>query len=440
MPRLLIVDDDPNILASLEERFVARGMSVATATNGAEALAAARAVPDLILLDLQLPQGDGISVLRELRSRGIDSTVVVITAYGTVQRAVEAMREGAYDFLEKPFEPALIEEVVRRALERSRLRRENEALRDSQAPQELVFADASMRKLLETAKKAAASTSTVLVLGESGTGKELMARQIHAWSDVASGPFVAINCAALAETLLESELFGHEKGAFTGASARRKGKIELAHSGTLFLDEIGDVSPAFQAKLLRVLQERTFERVGGSETIEVDVRVIAATHRDLKQRVAEGSFREDLYYRLDVISLTMPPLLERPLDVGVLTEHFVAKVAEEAKRPRPAVSDEAMAILRGHAWPGNVRELRNAIERAVVLCEGDLIVPEDLPPDLVATSNVQPGGGFHEQVEAFRRRVLSDALEQCDGNRTRAAEQLGLQRTYFMRLIKKYGL
>ena len=437
--RILLVDDDRSIREALAERFKAR-WHVLQAGSGAEALEAARSGPDVILLDLQLPHGDGFSVLRGLKAEGIETTVIVITAYGTIERAVEAMREGAYDFIQKPFEPALLEETIRRALERTSLRRENRVLRESAREPSFVVADPKMDALVATARRAAASASTVLVLGESGTGKEVLARQIHAWSPRASGPFVGVNCAALAETLLESELFGHERGAFTGAVARKPGRVELAHGGTLLLDEIGDVSPAFQAKLLRVLQERSFERVGGTRPIEIDVRIIAATNKDLKKKVAEGTFREDLFYRLAVISLVLPPLRERPRDVRALAEHFVTEVARESKRAPLKLAPEALALLEAHAWPGNIRELRNAIERAVVLCQADEVGPLDLPPDLMEKPANQAPGGYHERVDEFRRRAIREALEECGGNQTRAAEKLGLQRTYLARLIRQFGL
>ena len=439
-PRLLIVDDDPSISASLRERFAAKGYAVATAASGREALERARQGTDLVLLDLQLPQGDGLSVLRGLRAEGIEATVVVITAYGTMEKAVEAMREGAYDFIQKPFDPALIEETLRRARERSALRRENLALREAAPAPGFIVEDPAMAEVAKTARKAAASDATVLLLGESGTGKEVFARRIHDWSPRASGPFVAVNCVALAETLLESELFGHEKGAFTGAVGRRTGKIELAHGGTLFLDEIGDISAAFQAKLLRVLQERAFERVGGTQTVEVDVRVLAATNRDLKRRVAGGAFREDLFYRLNVIALSLPPLRERPKDVPALAEHFAREAAREAKRPAARLTSEAMAVLRAHAWRGNIRELKNVIERAVVLSEGEEITPADFPPDLAAGPDGGGAAGFHGEVEAFRKKILRDALDKCGGSQTKAADMLGLQRTYLARLMKQYGL
>jgi DNA-binding NtrC family response regulator len=438
-PRLLIVDDDPSITASLSERFRGRGFEVAAAASGTEALSRAGEEPDVILLDLQLPRGDGLSVLRGLRAEGVESAVVVITAHGSIEKAVEAMREGAYDFIEKPFEPARIEEAVRRALERTVLRRENRALRAGPAGGRVVTADPRSEEVVRLARKAAATTSTVLLLGESGTGKEILARRIHEWSGRAAGPYLPVNCAALAETLLESELFGHEKGAFTGATARKPGKFEAADGGTLFLDEIGDVSLAFQAKLLRVLEERSFERVGGTRRIDVDVRVIAATHRDLESAVGEGRFRQDLYYRLNVVAIRLPPLRERRRDIAPLAEHFAAEVSRDAKRSAVTISPEAMRVLEAHSWPGNIRELRNAIERAVVFCEEGTITPADLPPDLEGAADLEEGAGFHRRVEEFRKEVIREALEAAGGNQTRAAEALGLQRTYLARLIRRYG-
>ncbi len=437
-PRLLIVDDDRAIRESLAERFTAREYAVTTAGSGEEALERARAGVDLVLLDLMLPRGDGAWVLEKLREEGIAATVVVITAHGTIERAVEAMRAGAYDFLQKPFEPRLIEETLRRALERAHLLAENRALRSAVAEDGLVVADPCMERVLAVARKAAPSEATVLLLGESGTGKEVVARAIHRWSERGGGPFMAVNCAALAETLLEAELFGHEKGAFTGASDRREGRLEAARGGTLFLDEIGDTSPAFQTKLLRVLETRTFERVGGQRPLRADVRFVAATNRDLAQAVERGSFRSDLYWRLNVIPIELPPLRERPLDIEALARHFVERLAREVKRPGLALSDEALACLRAQSWPGNVRELRNALERAVVLCEGERIEPEDLPPELAAAE--ETGSGFHARVEGFRRAAIREALEECGGNQTQAARKLGLQRTYLARLIRKYGL
>jgi len=423
MPRILVVDDDAHIRQALAERFAARRFDVRSSGSGKDALSKiVHEHPDVVLLDLQLPEGDGFWVLKQLREEGIEATVVVITAFGTVDKAVQAMKEGAYDFIQKPFEPALVEETVRRALERSSLRRTVRA----QAAEPVVI---GLAAAVDLAKKAAKSDATVLVLGESGTGKEVIARFIHR-----SGPFVAVNAAALAETLLESELFGHEKGAFTGAVARRAGKFELAHGGTIFLDEIGDITPAMQTKLLRVLQERAFERVGGTETMTVDVRVIAATNRDLRKRVAEGKFREDLFYRLNVLSITLSPLRERRTDVRPLAEHFLKEL-----KPGIKFAAGTMEALERYDWPGNVRELRNAVERAVALHEGDEIGPGDLPPELLLSGSLPPES-FHGQVQDFRRRLIRETLARFGGNQTRASEALKLQRTYLARLIRQLGI
>ncbi|KAF0241980.1 MAG: hypothetical protein FD180_4172 [Planctomycetota bacterium] len=441
MANLLIVDDDANIRDSLRDRFVARGHDVSTAVDGKDALVKIRRErPDLVLLDLQMPELDGIGVLQKLQQDGIDLTVVVITAFGTVDRAVQAMKNGAYDFIQKPFEPALIEETVKRALERTTLQVENRALRAGKEEAGPVAEDPRSKEILELAGKAAKSSATVLLLGESGTGKEVLAHEIHRRSPRASGPFVAVNCVAIPETLLESELFGHEKGSFTGAIARRQGKVELAHRGTLFLDEIGDIAAGFQAKLLRVLQERAFERVGGNETISVDIRVVAATNRDLKTAVSEGKFREDLFYRLNVVSIPVPPLRERRGDIRVLVQKFVAGAARESRRPAPKVPEEVMKILEAQPWPGNVRELKNVVERAVVLLEGDELTPGDLPAEMMAGGGGGMPGGFHDQVAEQRKQIVKEALERCGGNQTRAAEMLGLQRTYLARLIRQMGL
>jgi DNA-binding NtrC family response regulator len=423
MPRILVVDDDPHIRQALVDRFAARKFDVIPAGSGKEAVAKiSRERPDVVLLDLQLPDGDGLWVLKQLREEQIDATVVVITAFGTVDKAVHAMKEGAYDFIQKPFEPSLVEETVRRALERTSLQRTVKA--HAAEPTVIGLAGA-----VELAKKAAKTDATVLLLGESGTGKEVIARYIHR-----TGPFVAVNAAALAETLLESELFGHEKGAFTGAAARRAGKFELAHGGTIFLDEIGDISPALQAKLLRVLQERSFERVGGTETLTVDVRVVAATNQDLKKRVAEGKFREDLFYRLNVISITLPPLRERRADIRPLCDHFLRQLKAGAR-----FAPETLEALERYDWPGNVRQLRNALERAAALGESGEISPGDLPPEVLLSASL-PADSFHGQVEEFRRRLIVETLARCGGNQTRAAEALKLQRTYLARLIRQLGI
>ncbi|MBI5367173.1 MAG: sigma-54-dependent Fis family transcriptional regulator [Planctomycetes bacterium] len=466
MAQLLIVDDDPHIRQSLLDRLASRGYDVAGAGTVRDAYAAIRRDrPDLVLLDLSLPDGDGVALLERLRAEELDVTVVVITAFGTVERAVAAMKAGAYDFIQKPFEPSLVEETIRRGLERTNLRRENSALRLGRADVEPVIADPRTREVFELAGRAARTGATILLLGESGTGKEVLAREIHRKSPRAAGPFIAVNCVALPEGLLESELFGHEKGAFTGAHARRIGKIEAAHRGTLFLDEIGDIPAPFQAKLLRVLQERTFERVGGNEGIAVDLRVVAATHRDLKARVADGRFREDLYYRLNVVVLPVPPLRERGGDVRELVRYFLEQACREAHRPAPRVAEPALALLEAYPWPGNVRELKNVVERTVALFDGEEVGAADLPQELLDTAlaagggagagAADPAGGgggaagsvgvpglgdFHARVADYRKRLILEALERAGGNQTRAADALGLQRTYLARLIKQLGL
>ncbi|MBL4845376.1 MAG: sigma-54-dependent Fis family transcriptional regulator [Planctomycetes bacterium] len=424
MTTILLADDDTSINAGLAERLRARGYEVLQAYSGKQAVQLAQDhSPQIALLDLAMPEGDGLFVLERLEP---DVIAIMITAHGTVDIAVKAMRQGAYDFIQKPFEPALIEQTLARAVGRLRLERQREAW-ETQQPL-LRADDPVMDRILGTARKAAAGEVSVLILGESGVGKEVLAQQIHRWSPRAKGPFVPINCTALAETLLESELFGHEKGAFTGASARRRGKIELADGGTLFLDEIGDTSLTFQAKLLRVLQEKTFERVGGEKTLTVDVRYLAATNKDLRAKIAAGTFREDLYYRLNVVSLTVPPLRERRAEIPSLAKRFL----EERE-----LSSEALEALLAYPWPGNIRELRNVLERAKVLSEGDLITPVDLPPELLETVEGAPDAGYHARVRAAQRRILEEALTLSEGNQTRAAEALGLQRSYLARLIKK---
>jgi DNA-binding NtrC family response regulator len=444
--RVCVCDDDAAIRAALVERLTARGHDVRAAGTGEAALAEARRGIDAMLLDLSLPGMDGIAVLERIRAEELDVTVIVITAYASVERAVRALRAGAYDFLQKPFEPALVDETLRRALERSGLLRANRAFAARDDDGELVHdPDGPFAAMLKTARRAAASDATVLIEGESGTGKELVARAIHRWSARAAGPFVAVNCAAVAETLLDAELFGHEKGAFTGATARREGRFEAAHGGTLFLDEVGDMPPAMQAKVLRAIQERAFRRVGGESAVSVDLRLVSATHRDLRAMVAGGSFREDLFYRLNVIALALAPLRARRGDLIPLAEHFVRAIARETGRAAPRLSAAARRAILAHDWPGNARELRNAIERAVVLCEPDEsgaaveLGIDDLPPEMLLPG-AAPAEGFHGKVEAYRRRVIEEALAAGGGNQTRAAERLGLQRTYLARLIKQYGI
>jgi DNA-binding NtrC family response regulator len=444
--RVLIVDDDSASRRLLEVRLRRLDCDVVQAADGQEALAAIQQeVPALMLLDLEMPRMSGMELLRVLRRDAIDLPTIVITAHGSIQNAVEAMKEGAYDFLPKPFDPKHLEIVIRKALERRQLLESNQLLRDAisaRAP-DILGESPRIRSAVEVARKAAPTNSTVLLLGESGTGKEVFAHAIHRWSPRKDKPFVIVNCVALSEALLESELFGHEKGAFTGAHQMKKGKFELAHGGTVFLDEIGDMPAALQAKLLRVLQDHSFERVGGTRSIRTDIRVIAATNRDLDAAVKQGKFREDLFYRLNVVPITLPPLRERKDDIPTLAQHFVARYAAEIKKAVRGTSQEAMDLLLIHPWPGNIRELANAIERAVVLCAGDCIQPEDLAlPGAVAPLPIGPFlpsaklGEFHSQVMDYKQGIIREALRQAGGNQTKAAELLGLQRTYLVKLLR----
>jgi DNA-binding NtrC family response regulator len=438
---ILVVDDDADIREVLADRLESLGYRVfaaETAKVGLELLE--RQNPQLVLLDIEMPDMNGIDMLREIRRGEHDVTVVMITAYGTIERAVEAMKEGAYDFIPKPFEPDHIALIVAKALERETLKRGIEILIEQVDDRHRMIVGQSVliNRAVETANKAAASRSTILLLGESGTGKEIFARAIHNWSDRKDKPFVAINCVGLSKELLESELFGHEKGAFTGALQLKKGKMELAHGGTVFLDEVGDISTELQTKLLRFLQEREFERVGGTKPISVDVRIIAATNRDLATAIREGHFREDLYYRLNVVPLTLPPLRERKEDIPGLANYFLRRSALETKKNFAGVTAEALQKLIAYEWPGNVRELANVIESAVVLGQGPDLTPHDLPAKIVAMMPKTLRGGFtyHGAIDDYRRELIAKTLAQTQGNRAAAAKILGLQRTYLSRLIK----
>jgi DNA-binding NtrC family response regulator len=446
--RVLIVDDDASSRRLLEVRMRALGCDVALAANGREAQEAIRQdVPALMLLDLEMPRMGGMELLRALRQEGLDVPSIVITAHGSIETAVEAMREGAYDFLPKPFDPKHLELVVRKALERRELLESNQLLRETLAARfpEILGTSQPIQRPIDVARKVAPTNSTVLLLGESGTGKEVFAQAIHRWSSRADRPFVIVNCVALSEALLESELFGHEKGAFTGAHQTKRGKFELAHGGTVFLDEIGDMPPSLQAKLLRVLQDHTFERVGGTRPIRADIRVISATNRDLEKAVQDGRFREDLFYRLNVVRITLPPLRDRKGDLPVLVRHFVTRYATETKKVVRGISQEAMTLIAAHSWPGNVRELANVIERAVVLCTGSTIGPEDLAlsgsvPSPALPFLASPAGAvkYHDQVRECKQAIIKTALLQAGGNQTKAAELLGLQRTYLVKLLRVF--
>jgi len=444
---VLIADDDPASRRLLEVRLRPLECDVATAGNGEQALSAIRKdLPDLVLLDLQMPKMGGIEVLQTLRKEGIEVPTIVITAHGSIETAVEAMKEGAYDFITKPIDANHFDIVVRKALEREGLKRELELFsEDADKRYHLIIGKSEkMKEAVDTARKAAASRATVLLLGESGTGKEVFARAIHNWSERNNQPFVAINCVGLSKELLESELFGHEKGAFTGADQQKKGKIELANGGTVFLDEIGDVSQELQTKLLRFLQEREFDRVGGVRPVKVDVRIIAATNRDLEGAVKNGRFREDLYHRLNVIPIGLPPLRERSQDIEPLAQYFLRRYSIESKKSFVEITNDALAKLTAYPWPGNVRELANTIERAVVLGNGSVLTIKDLPGRIVASAganSISPDNlSYREAMEARRREIVLKALSQSNGNRTAAAKNLGLHEKYFLRLIKTLGI
>ncbi|MGH7773914.1 MAG: sigma-54-dependent transcriptional regulator [Candidatus Binatia bacterium] len=442
---ILVVDDDPDIRDILKDSLNSLGSRVLTACNGEECLDMVdKEGPELVLLDIEMPDKNGLEVLKEIRQRGSDVTVIMITAYGTIERAVQAMKEGAFDFITKPFELDHIAIVVEKALERERLKRGFEIFAEETGERYRLISGKSpkMSQAIEIAKKAATSKSTVLLLGESGTGKEVFARAIHNWSERKHEPFIAINCVGLSRELLESELFGHEKGAFTGAHQLKKGKMELAHGGTVFLDEVGDVSAELQTKLLRFLQEREFERVGGTQPIRVDVRVIAATNRDLSSAIKEGRFREDLYYRLNVIPISLPRLRERKEDIPVLAQFFLRRFALETKKNFTGITEEAEARLIACDWPGNVRELANVIERAVVLGQGTDVTLHDLPPPIASGERASMSNSlsYRHALDAARREVIRRALAYTQGNRAAAARVLGLHKTHLLNLMKSLAI
>ena len=385
-------------------------------------------------------------MLSRLLGRDPKPVLILLTAYGNIETAVEAMKRGAYDFLAKPVDLDRLDLLLRRALAERRLGAENRRLKEQldskHGFENIIGTSPAMREVFETIRQAAPTRATVLIQGESGTGKELVARALHQCSPRREGPFVPVHCAALAPTLLESELFGHEKGAFTGAVERRRGRFEMADGGTLFLDEIGEIDASLQVKILRVLEERKFERVGGTETLSVDVRLIAATNRDLRKKVAEGSFREDLFYRLYVVNLTVPPLRERDGDVVLLAQHYLKALAAENGKKTRSITPEAMDALAAYSWPGNVRELRNVIERMVVLGTGERLDVRDLPA-AVRESSAGPAAGTAQAGRVLRdaeRQLIEDALRRHKGNRTKAAQELGISRRTLHRKLNEFGL
>ncbi len=447
--RLLVVDDKASIRQLLRAAFEEQGCVVDTASSGEEAIKRlGESRFSIILTDLSMPGKSGMDVLRAAKSASPETEVILITAYGTIETAVEAMRLGAADFITKPFQLAEIENKVAKLVRRATDGHSGSAQTwIHPGVQHMVGASAQTKELVRMISKVAPSKSSVLITGPSGVGKELVARAIHEASPRRDRAYVALNCAALAPGVLESELFGHEKGAFTGATDRHVGRFEKAHQGTLFLDEITEIAPHIQTKLLRVLQEGEFERVGGQETIRVDVRIVAASNRDIQEAIAGGDFREDIYYRLNVFSLRVPALRERRDDIPALVDHFLKKFSLEIGKDVHEIHDRAMKILLDYAWPGNVRELENVIERAVVLADTSRITCDDLPPELVQYDppplkmlEDDPDASLPERTDRLEADLIRRALDQFRWNKTKAAEHLGLKRTTLQYKIKKYGL
>jgi DNA-binding NtrC family response regulator len=457
---ILLVEDKDSLRAMLRHALEGQGHTVVEACDEAEATRVLQqGRPGVVLSDLRLPSGDGFGVLRAAKEIDPELPVIVMTAYGSIQDAVAAMKEGALDFLAKPIDPDHLLLIVERALAQRRLVTEYILLKEELASRRgapmIVGEDAALRQVSVALHRAAGTDATVLLQGESGTGKELFARALHALSLRADGPFVAINCAAIPDTLLESELFGHEKGAFTGAVARKLGRFELAHHGTLFLDEIGDLPLGLQAKILRAIEERRFERVGGTASLHIDVRIVAATNRQLKAAVAARQFREDLFFRLSVFPITIPPLRERRDDVTILARHFVDRFCKELKKPPAVLSPQALEELQTYPWPGNVRELQNCIERAVILADGDTILPRNLnlsfrparedasaavdPWDQIDLSGTLSDASRRVLAEVERRKIVQ-TLTETAGNKVRASEILQVTYKTFLSKLKEHGL
>jgi len=440
-PTVLVVDDEPANLASIEKIFQRDGMRVFTADGAKTALELVRTHRiQVVLTDLMMPGISGLELLRAIKQLSPDTEVVMMTAYGTVETAVQAMREGAYDFVEKPLKRMTIIKSVRKAAERQSLVAENRSLRNEiklLTRREIVGSSPALRRVLDVATQAAPSSATVLILGESGTGKELLARFIHEHSNRARGPFIAVNCSAIPETILEAELFGYERGSFTGALSKREGRFARAAGGTLFLDEIGELTPSVQVKLLRVLQEGEYEPLGG-DTVRADVRIVAATNKDLRAEVAATRFREDLFYRLNVIAVTAPPLRARREDIPLLVDHFLGVYCAKNNKSRLEAPRDVLQVLTDYSWPGNVRELENVIERAVVLCRGERLTVDDLPEGVRQGERAEPSTltfSVGTPLDEVERRLIRETLRHARGDKSVAAQLLGIStRTIYRKL------
>lgn len=453
-PLILVVDDEENVRRLLAAVLKREGYEVVTAENGEEAVEIAKqSVPDLVLMDIRMPKMDGIAAFKAIREFRRDMTVILMTAYASVETAVNAMKTGAFDYIIKPFDNEEVKLLISRALQMERLKSEvvtlHRQLNDTYGFHHIITNSPKMVELYNIVERVAGTNATVLVTGESGTGKEVIANMIHYNSKRRNGPFIKLNCGALPESLLESELFGHEKGAFTGAVARKVGRFEMANQGTLFLDEIGEISPALQVKLLRVLQEREFERVGGTQTIRTDIRIIAATNRNLVNMVKEGKFREDLYFRLNVVHLQLPPLRERKEDIRLLADSFLHKYALENDVQIDGFDQLAMQAMEEYHWPGNLRELANVVERAVIMSNGSIIHREDLLlsiPDLSGSTSEDTGGKFEggqslkERVKQLEREIIVQALQRNQGNRMKTAKELEISRRSLQYKIEEYEI
>jgi len=448
--RILIVDDEDGMRRLLSRVLTREGYETSAVANGAEALRLVASERfDLVVTDIKMPEMDGLQLLAELKEYEPSLPIIVITAYGTIENAVQALRSGAYDYIAKPFENDEIKLTVAKAFERERLLAENRYLHAELEGRYdfsgIVGGSLAMQQVYDMASSVAVSNANVLITGESGTGKELLARSIHYSSLRKEKPFVVLNCAAISEGVLESELFGHEKGAFSGALDTRKGRFERADQGTLFIDEVAEMSMAAQVKLLRVIQEHEFERVGGNKTISVDVRIVAATNKKLEDQVKNGNFREDLYYRLNVVNINVPPLRSRREDVEPLSRFFLEKYTSETGKKITDLSPRALSCLLAHDWPGNVRELQNAIERAVVLSKGSVLTPRDFPQGMQGDDQIclqipEKGGSLTDILEDLERQLIIQTLQREDGSQTRAAETLGIKRTTLRYKMEKYRM